>query len=167
MCLKKCPHALDENEIENLKKVGHEIFGQQNFVGSVIWERAFAPKNDAKYFSDSHDYVVVYAKKLTDFDIGKLPRTKEANARYKNPDNDPRGPWAADNMTVKTYSKAYDYEIITPNGSSMRPPDGRCWFTNRERMKQLINEGRVWFGENGGNMPRLKRYLADVQQGMT
>lgn len=159
--------SIDENEIENLKKVGHEIFGQQNFVGSVIWERAFAPKNDAKYFSDSHDYVVVYAKKLTDFNIGKLPRTKEANARYKNPDNDPRGPWAADNMTVKTYSKAYDYEIITPNGSSMRPPDGRCWFTNRERMKQLINEGRVWFGENGGNMPRLKRYLADVQQGMT
>lgn len=159
--------SIDENEIENLKKVGNEIFGEQNFVGSVIWERAFAPKNDAKYFSDSHDYIVVYAKFLNAFQIGKLARTEEANARYKNPDNDPRGPWSPDNMTVKTYSAAYDYEIITPNGSIMTPPNGRCWFTSKEKMMKLIDDGRVWFGENGGNMPRLKRYLADVQQGMT
>ncbi len=159
--------SIDENEIENLKKVGNEIFGATNFVGAVIWERAFAPKNDAKYFSDSHDYIVVYAKRLDTFTIGKLPRTEEANARYKNPDNDPRGPWTPDNMTVKTYSASYDYEIITPNGTVMTPPNGRCWFTSRERMTKLIEDGRVWFGEDGGNMPRLKRYLADVQQGMT
>lgn len=159
--------SIDEHEVENLKKVCNEVFGAQNFVGQVIWERAFAPKNDAKFFSDSHDYISVYAKNIAEFVIGKLPRTEEANARYKNPDNDPRGPWAADNMTVKTYSANYDYEIITPNGSVMRPTDGRCWFTSKERMQKLIDEGRVWFGENGGNMPRLKRYLADVQQGMT
>lgn len=159
--------SIDENEIENLKKVGNEIFGEHNFVGSVIWERAFAPKNDAKYFSDSHDYIVVYAKILSNFHIGKLARTEEANARYKNPDNDPRGPWSPDNMTVKTYSAAYDYEITTPNGSKMTPPNGRCWFTNKEKMMKLIADERVWFGEDGGNMPRLKRYLADVQQGMT
>lgn len=159
--------SIDENEIENLKKVGNEIFGEHNFVGSVIWERVFAPKNDAKYFSDSHDYIVVYAKILSNFHIGKLARTEEANARYKNPDNDPRGPWSPDNMTVKTYSAAYDYEITTPNGSKMTPPNGRCWFTNKEKMMKLIADGRVWFGEDGGNMPRLKRYLADVQQGMT
>ena len=159
--------SIDENEIENLKKVAKEVFGENNFVGAVIWERAFAPKNDAKYFSDSHDYIVVYAKNIDSFQIGKLPRSEEANARYKNPDNDPRGAWAADNMTVKTYSATYDYEIITPNGTVMRPTDGRCWFTSKERMQRLIDEGRVWFGENGGNMPRLKRYLSDVQQGMT
>lgn len=159
--------SIDENEVENLKKVANEIFGATNFVGAVIWERAFAPKNDAKYFSDSHDYIVVYAKRLDIFTIGKLPRTEEANARYKNPDNDPRGPWTPDNMTVKTYSASYDYEIITPNGTVMTPPNGRCWFTSRERMTKLIEDGRVWFGEDGGNMPRLKRYLADVQQGMT
>ena len=159
--------SIDENEVENLKKVGNEIFGATNFVGAVIWERAFAPKNDAKYFSDSHDYIVVYAKRLDIFTIGKLPRTEEANARYKNPDNDPRGPWTPDNMTVKTYSASYDYEVITPNGTVMTPPNGRCWFTSRERMTKLIEDGRVWFGEDGGNMPRLKRYLADVQQGMT
>lgn len=159
--------SIDENEVENLKKISNDIFGEQNFVGSVIWERAFAPKNDAKFFSDSHDYIVVYAKNLTNFKIGKLPRTEEANSRYKNPDNDPRGPWTADNMTVKTYSAAYDYEIVTPKGTIMRPTDGRCWFTSKKRMQKLISEGRVWFGESGGNMPRLKRYLTDVQPGMT
>ena len=159
--------SIDENEIENLKKIASEVFGEQNFVGAVIWERAFAPKNDAKYFSDSHDYVVVYAKALESFEIGLLPRTEEANARYKNPDNDPRGPWTPDNMTVKTYSASYDYEIVTPSGTVVKPTDGRCWFTSKERMQKLISDGRVWFGESGSNMPRLKRYLADVQQGMT
>lgn len=159
--------SIDEHEIENLKKVCNEIFGSQNFVGNVIWERAFAPKNDAKYLSDSHDYILIYAKALSSFEIGLLPRTDEANSRYKNPDNDPRGPWTADNMTVKTYSKNYDYPITTPSGKVVKPTDGRCWFTSSVRMQALIEQGRVWFGEDGGNMPRLKRYLSDVQQGMT
>lgn len=149
------------------KKISDEVLGSQNYVGTVIWERAFAPKNDAKYFSTSHDFVLVYAKNIEDFEIGKLPRTQEANARYKNPDNDPRGPWAADNMTVKTYSAAYDYPITTPNGTVVNPTNGRCWFTSKERMQKLIEDGRVYFGADGGNTPRLKRYLADVQQGMT
>lgn len=159
--------CIDEHEEENLKKISNEIFGCSNFVGTIIWERAFAPKNDAKYLSDSHDYVLVFAKTIDKFQIGLLPRSEEANARYKNPDNDPRGPWTADNMTVKTYSANYDYEIVTPNGSVMSPPNGRCWFTSKERMDKLIQENRVWFGETGGNMPRLKRFLCDVQQGMT
>ena len=159
--------SIDDNEVDNLRKICDEIFGSQNYVGTVIWERAFAPKNDAKYFSASHDFIIVYAKNIGAFDIGKLPRTEEANARYKNPDNDPRGPWAADNMTVKTYSAAYDYPITTPNGTVISPANGRCWFTSKERMQKLIDEGRVYFGADGGNTPRLKRYLADVQQGMT
>ena len=156
--------SIDDNEVDNLRKICDEVFGSQNYVGTVIWERAFAPKNDAKYFSASHDFIIVYASA---FDIGKLPRTEEANARYKNPDNDPRGPWAADNMTVKTYSAAYDYPITTPNGTVISPTNGRCWFTSKERLQKLIDEGRVYFGADGGNTPRLKRYLADVQQGMT
>ena len=159
--------SIDDNEQENLKKICDGIWGFQNYVGTIIWERAFSPKNDAKYFSSNHDFILVYAKNINNFTIGKLPRTAEANARYKNPDNDSRGPWVADNMTVKTYSAAYDYPIITPNGTVVRPTNGRCWFTNKERMKKLIEEGRVYFGANGGNMPRIKRYLADVQQGMT
>ena len=159
--------SIDDSEIINARKMCDEVFGEGNFVGTVIWERAFAPKNDAKYYSDSHDYVLTYARKLDDFAIGLLPRTDEANSRYKNPDNDPRGPWTPDNMTVKSYSANYDYEIETPSGKVVRPTNGRCWFTSKERMLQLITEGRVWFGEDGGNVPRLKRYLADVQQGMT
>ena len=159
--------SIDDYEVDNLMKIAYEIFGEANHVGTVIWERAFAPKNDAKYFSASHDYILVFAKSIGEFNLGLLPRTEEANARYKNPDNDPRGPWAADNMTVRTYSAAYDYPITTPNGTVISPTNGRCWFTSKERMMQLIAEGRVWFGEDGGNTPRIKRYLADVQQGMT
>ena len=159
--------SIDENEQANLKKICEEVFGEQNFVDAIIWERAFAPKNDAKYFSESHDYIIIFAKNINNFQIGKLPRTEEANARYKNPDNDPRGPWTADNMTVKTYTASYDYPIVTPNGRIVSPSNGRCWFTSKERMEKLISEGRVYFGADGGNTPRLKRYLSDVQQGMT
>ena len=159
--------SIDENEIENLKKVANDIFGEQNFVGAVIWERAFAPKNDAKYFSDSHDYIVVYAKSLADFHIGKLPRTEEANARYKNPDNDPRGVWTADNLTVKTYSAANDYPITTPGGRVVNPAHGSCWRVSKARFEELVADNRVYFGDEGNNVPRLKRFLSEIQDGMT
>ena len=159
--------SIDENEVENLKKVGNEIFGATNFVGAVIWERAFAPKNDAKYFSDSHDYIVVYAKSLTQFVIGKLPRTEEANARYKNPDNDPRGPWTPDNLTVKTYSANNDYPITTPGGRVVNPAHGSCWRVSKSRFEELVADNRVYFGDEGNNVPRLKRFLNELQDGMT
>ena len=159
--------SIDENEIENLKKAGNEVFGETNFVGSVIWERAFAPKNDAKYFSDSHDYIVVYAKSLIQFVIGKLPRTEEANARYKNPDNDPRGPWTPDNLTVKTYSANNDYPITTPGGRIVNPAHGSCWRVSKSRFEELVADNRVFFGDEGNNVPRLKRFLNELQDGMT
>ena len=159
--------SIDENEVENLKKVGNEVFGATNFVGTVIWERAFAPKNDAKYFSDSHDYIVVYAKSLTQFVIGKLPRTEEANARYKNPDNDPRGPWTPDNLTVKTYSANNDYPITTPGGRIVNPAHGSCWRVSKTRFEELVADNRVYFGDEGNNVPRLKRFLNELQDGMT
>lgn len=159
--------SIDEHEIENLKKVCGEIFGAQNFVGMVIWERAFAPKNDAKYFSDSHDYVAVYAKSLNNFNIGKLPRTEEANSRYSNPDNDPRGPWTAGDLTVKTYNAAYDYPIVTPSGRIVNPAHGSCWRLSRERFSELVANNRIYFGDDGNNVPRLKRFLSEIQDGMT
>ncbi|WP_418305538.1 site-specific DNA-methyltransferase [Phascolarctobacterium succinatutens] len=159
--------SIDDNEVENLRKICDEIFGENNFLAQVIWERAFSPKNDAKFFSVSHDYVLIYARSIEVFSIGLLPRSAESDARYKNPDNDPHGPWTSDNMTVKSYSANYDYPIRTPNGTIYYPPAGRCWFTSKERMHKLIENGAVWFGNNGGNMPRIKRYLSDVQQGMT
>ena len=119
--------SIDDNEQENLKKCCDEVFGEDNFIAQLIWERAFAPKNDARFVSNSHDYVCMYAKSINRFKIGRLPRTEEANARYSNPDNDPRGVWQSDNLSVKTYSKSGDYSIKTPSGRIVEPPAGRCW----------------------------------------
>ena len=158
--------SIDDNEVENLRKCCDEVFGSENFIGTAIWERAFSPKNDAKYFSSSHDYVVVYAKNICDFAIGKLPRTAEMNARYKNPDNDPKGPWQSGDLTAKTYSAAYDYPITTPSGKIVTPTSGRSWITSQENMQKWIAEGRIWFGEHGDNTPRFKRYLSDMTDGI-
>lgn len=159
--------SIDENEIENLKKVCDEIFGEPNFIGSIIWERAFAPKNDAKYFSDSHDYIVVYARNLIDFKIGKLPRTEEANARYKNPDNDPRGAWTSDNLLRKDVQAPGLYTITTPSGRRCDPPSGTSWRVNQKKYEEMVANNRIWFGNDGKGVPRIKRFLNELQDGMT
>jgi len=159
--------SIDDNEIGSLRKICDEIFGNQNIIGTVIWERAFAPKNDAKYFSDSHDYIVVYAKSLQDFKIGKLPRTKKANRRYKNIDNDPRGPWTSGDLSVKTYNPNTDYPITTPGGRIVHPPSGACWRVTKERFEKLVKNNRIYFGQDGKNVPRLKRFLSEIQDGIT
>jgi len=158
--------SIDDNEVHNLRKICDEVFGEGNFVSNVIWERAFAPKNDAKYFSDSHDHILVYSKSLSNFQIGKMNRSNEANARYKNYDNDSRGNWISDNLTVKSYSEKYDYPITTPSGRIVNPSHGSCWRVSKEKFKELVEDNRIWFGENGENVPRLKRFLSEVQDGM-
>ncbi len=159
--------SIDDNEVVNARKLCDEVFGESNFVGTVIWERAFAPKNDAKYFSDSHDYVLVYGRMIDLYEIGRLPRSEESNSRYKNPDNDPRGLWISGDLTAKTYSQTYDYPVTTPSGRVVHPSHGSCWRVSKERMAELVSDNRVWFGEDGANVPRLKRFLCDVQDGMT
>lgn len=119
--------SIDDNEQENLKKCCDEVFGTQNFIAQLIWERAFSPKNDARFISNSHDYVLMYARNINEFVIGRLPRTAEANARYSNPDNDPRGVWMSSDISVKTYNAECDYPITTPSGRVIEPPAGRCW----------------------------------------
>lgn len=158
--------SIDDNEVHDLRKISDEIFGEDNFIACIVWERAFSPKNDAKYVSNSHDYILIYSKNINLFSIGKLDRSDEANSRYKNPDNDPRGPWTSGDLSVKTYNATYDYEITTPGGRTVRATNGRCWFTSKERMQELIDDNRLWFGEDGNNMPRLKRFLSEVQSGM-
>lgn len=158
--------SIDDNEVHHLRKLCDEVFGEENFVASIIWERAFAPKNDAKYFSDNHDYLLCYSKNITELSLGRLERTEEANSRYKNYDNDPRGVWISDNLTVKTYSEKYDYPITTPNGTVINPAKGRSWNTSKENFEKLVEDNRIWFGADGGNVPRLKRFLSEVQQEM-
>ena len=155
--------SIDDNEVDNMKKICSEIFGENNFVAQLIWQRAFSPKNDAKYISNSHDYILMFAKSLDYFKIGRLPRTEEANARYSNPDNDPRGVWMSSDLSVKTYNPATDYSITTPSGKIVNPPSGRCWRTSKEAFDKLVSENRIYFGEDGANTPRLKRFLSELK----
>lgn len=155
--------SIDDYEQENLKKLSDEIFGESNFVAQLVWQRAFSPKNDAKFISNSHDYVLMYAKNIEEFVIGRLPRTDEANARYSNPDNDPRGAWMSSDLSVKTYNPSTDYPITTPTGKIINPPSGRCWRTSKESFDKLVEENRVYFGEDGNNTPRLKRFLSELK----
>jgi len=158
--------SIDDSEQDNLKKLCNEVFGEENFIGQLIWERAFSPKNDAKYFSASHDYIFVYSKNIFSFGIGKLERTDEMDSRYKNPDNDPRGVWSSGDLTAKTYSANYDYPIVTPSGKVINPTNGRSWITSKERMADLIADNRIWFGEKGDNTPRYKRFLTEMDNGI-
>ncbi|MDM8232566.1 DNA methyltransferase [Phocaeicola barnesiae] len=155
--------SIDDNEQRNLKNICDEIFGSSNFIAQLIWERAYSPKNDAKYISNSHDYVLMYALDLEKFTIGRLPRTEEANARYSNPDNDPRGVWKASDMSVKTYTSSCDYKITTPSGKIVEPPAGRCWRLSAKAFAERLQDNRIWFGPNGDSTPSIKRFLSELK----
>lgn len=155
--------SIDDNEVENLRKVCDEVFGEQNFIATLIWERAFAPKNDAKFISSSHDHIVMCAKRIENFKIGRLERTQEANARYSNPDNDPRGVWTSGDMLVKTYNKSCDYPITTPSGKIINPVPGRCWRFSEESFLEKVKDNRIWFGPEGNGVPRVKRFLSELK----
>jgi adenine-specific DNA-methyltransferase len=155
--------SIDDHEVHNLRKLCDEIFGEENFVAELIWQRAFSPKNDAKYISNSHDYVLMYAKSLESFQIGRLARTEEANARYSNPDNDPRGDWMSSDISVKTYNAECDYPITAPSGRVIEPPAGRCWSLSKNAFFERLQDNRIWFGPDGDGVPRIKRFLSELK----
>lgn len=159
--------SLDDNEQAYCKVLCDEIFGRKNFVANVIWEKKYSPSNDAKWLSDCHDFVMVYAKNKETWRPNLLPRTDEMNNRYKNVDNDPRGPWKAGDCSVKTYSASCDYPITTPSGRIVNPPAGYCWRFSKERFAELVADNRIWFGKDGNNVPAVKRFLTDVKEGIT
>lgn len=156
---------LDDNEAHYCKVMCDEIFGRDNFVATVIWEKKYSTQNDAKWLSDSHDFILVYAKNKEIWRPNPLPRTAEMDARYKNPDNDPRGPWQSDNLNVRTYSANCDYPITTPSGRIVNPPKGRSWMCTRERYEEMLADNRIFFAKNGQGVPRVKRFLSEVKQG--
>ncbi len=155
--------SIDDNEDENLRKCCDEVFGEQNFVAQLIWERAYAPKNDARFISNSHDYVLMYARDINNFTIGRLPRTEEANARYQNPDNDPRGVWKPSDLSVKTYNAACDYPITAPSGRVIEPPAGRCWSLSKNAFLERLHDNRIYFGADGNSVPCMKRFLTELK----
>lgn len=157
--------SIDDNEQENLKKCCDEIFGEENFLAQVIWERAFAPVNLKKHFSENHDYVICYAKNISSLHSNGLVR-KDEN-RYKNLDNDPRGVWTSSDMTVGPVVPEKLYEITLPSGRTVTPTNGRCWLFTKNRYEEMLKDNRIWFGEKGDNVPRVKKFLSEVKQGIT
>lgn len=158
--------SIDDNELHNLRNICDEVFGNSNFVATIVWQKKYAATNDAKGFSTTHDYIVVYAKNANKMTRNLLPRTAEQNAPYKHDDMDGRGLWRSDNLLVKSFSQSGVYPIINPNtGTEYYPPEGSCWRASRETMQQWLAENRIYFGKDGKGAPQLKRYLNEVQQG--
>ena len=159
--------SIDDNEQAQLKLLCDSIFGGRNFLSQIIWERAYAPINLKKHFSECHDYIICYAKNIDNAICNGLPRSDDANSKYKNPDNDPRGLWRTDNLAVGPRVEAQVYEIITPSGRRVMPPEGYCWRLTKERFQEYVADNRIWFGENGDLVPAPKRFLSEVKNSMT
>lgn len=158
--------SIDDDEGHYLKVLCDEIFGRHNFVSTVIWEKKFSPQNDAKWLSDSHDFILVYAKDKSIWRPNLLPRTADMDSRYKNPDNDPRGVWTSSDFTARTYSASTDYPITTPSGRVVTPTKSRSWISSKEEFERLVADNRIWFGKDGNNVPRKKTFLSEVQGGI-
>ncbi|WP_420546829.1 site-specific DNA-methyltransferase [Curvivirga sp.] len=159
--------SVDDNEAHYLKVLLDEVFGRKNFVSNAIWQKKYSPQNDAKWLSDNHDHILIYAKDKENWRPNPLPRSDAMNNRYKNPDNDPRGPWKAADFSVKTYSEKNDYRITVPSGRVVNPPESRCWGTSEENYKNMVADNRIWFGATGNNVPSVKKFLSEVKDGVT
>ena len=159
--------SIDDNEQAQLKLLCDEVFGAENFVADIIWQKKYSPQNDAKWFSAMHDHILCFAKNKEIWRPNLLARSEEQNVRYSNPDNDPRGNWKSSDFSVKTYSANYDYSITTPSGRVVNPPPSRSWRTSKENFEKLVADNRVWFGASGNNVPSIKKFLSEVKQGIT
>lgn len=159
--------SIDDNEQRNIKNICDEIFGESNFIANVVWERAYSPVNLKKHFSESHDYIICYAKTINNAICNGLSKTSEALDRYKNLDNDPRGPWKSTDATVGPVVNDKLYPITLPSGRIVYPSSGRCWLYTESRFKEMVADNRVWFGSDGNSVPSIKKFVSEVKQTMT
>lgn len=159
--------SIDDNEVHNLRKICDEVFGEENFIATSVWERAFSPVNLKKHFSDSHDYIACYAKSFEQSVCNGLKRKDEIPQGYNNPDNDHRGVWTSGDLSVGPVIHEKVYEITTPSGRKVLPPNGYCWRLTIERFNEFLNDNRIWFGADGSNVPRIKRFLSEVKETVT
>lgn len=158
--------SIADHEIHNLRSVMNEIFGEENFIAAVIWQKVFSPKNSARHFSEDHDYIVVYAKNAETWSPRLLPRTEEMEARYANPDDDERGPWTSGDLSARNYYGEGTYSVTCPSGRVIDgPPPGTYWRVSKAKFLELDKDRRIWWGADGSNMPRLKRFLSEVKSG--
>lgn len=158
--------SIDDNEQANLKLLCDQVFGEKNIVATFIWEKHKAPKNDNKYVTINHEYILCYANHLNEVYLNKYTRSKENLKSFKNPDNDPRGVWTSGPLLAPTFSESTVFEITSPNGKVHLPPYGKCWSFNKEGIQRLISDNRVWFGIAGNNVPRIKRFLSELEDGI-
>lgn len=156
--------SIDDNEAENLKKIACEVLGERNFLAQVVWERAYSPINLMKHFSPSHDYVLCFAKNVDCAVCNGIPRSDEANSRYSNPDNDPRGDWKSSDLSVGPAVESNIYPITTPSGRVVTPPSGYSWRLSKSKFKEYVEDNRIWFGETGNNVPSIKRFLSELRK---
>ncbi len=158
--------TIDDNEVQHARMILDEIFGLDNFVAQCIWQKVFSPKNSAQFFSEDHDYILVYAKNKDIWRPNLLSRTDEMERRYSNPDNDPRGPWTSGDLSARNYYGEGTYPITTPSGRVIDgPPRGTYWRVSEKKFREMDKDGRIWWGEDGNNQPRFKRYLSEVRSG--
>lgn len=159
--------SIDDREGHYLKVIMDEVFGRRNFISNVIWQKKFSPQNDAKWISDSHDHIICFARNKTGWFPNPLPRTQKMDSRYKNPDNDPRGPWISTDLTRAEHRDRDYWPLTTPSGREVFPAKGRSWSRPKENIEKLASENRLWFGPKGDRMPRLKKFLNEMQGGLT
>jgi adenine-specific DNA-methyltransferase len=159
--------SLDDNEVQNARGILDEIFGAKNFVTTIIWEKLYSPKSSARHFSANHDYIIVYAKNSAKWERNLLARSEEQDKRYKNPDNDHRGPWKPGGLDARNYYGEGTYSITTPSGRIISgPPKGAYWRISKTKLEEMDKDGRIWWGESGNNVPSIKRFLSEVRQGV-
>jgi adenine-specific DNA-methyltransferase len=158
--------SIADHEIHNLRAIMNEIFGAENFVATIIWQKVFSPKNSARHFSEDHDYIVIFARNALSWTPYLLPRTEEMNARYSNPDGDLRGPWTSGDLSARNFYGDGTYSVTCPSGRVIEgPPPGTYWRVSPTKFKELDKDMRIWWGSDGDNVPRLKRFLSDVKSG--
>ena len=160
--------SIDDNEADNLRKICGEIFGETNFVTQIVWQKIHSIKNDARYFSENHEYALIYAKDKDKYKVGLLPRTAEMNERYKNPDKDPRGPWQSGDLVASGERSNGHFLVTSPKtGKTFDVPQGKHWVYAKDNLLRMVEDNQIWFGEDGNSFPRKKRFLSDVQDGRT
>ncbi|MBE3118736.1 MAG: site-specific DNA-methyltransferase [Candidatus Atribacteria bacterium] len=160
--------SIDDNECHYLKVMMDEVFGRANFIATIIWQKVYAPKSSAKFFSDMHDYIMVYATNAAKFNLNLMVRTDKQDKAYKNPDNDPRDLWRPNNLAARNYYSLGTYPITCPSGRVIAgPPKGSYWRFSEERFRELDRDGRIWWGKDGNNVPAPKIFLSEVKQGVT
>lgn len=159
--------SIDDNEISALRKLMDEVFGEENFVATLIWQKVYSPKNSARHFSEDHDYIVTYAKRADEWRPYLLPRTEDMQARYSNPDNDSRGDWKPGDLSARNYYADGTYSITCPSGRIIPgPPRGSYWRYSKQRFEDLDRDNRIWWGETGNNIPAIKRFLGETKAGV-